>query len=83
MPTIYLTRHGIRLNNIQKLYNGHPDVPIHHSGIIKLLEESQKIEHIDYIFSSPFIRCVQTSHYLNTSDKPIIEWKQLNDNINR
>jgi len=68
---IYLSRHGLRLNKVIKSYNGDPNVPIHNSDIGNLVLESQKIENLDYVFCSPFLRCVQTAHYLNRFDAPI------------
>lgn len=68
---IYLSRHGLRLNNVHKQYNNMPNPPIHLDGLQKLLEQKKKIEQIDYIFCSPFIRCVQTAWVYNTTDVPI------------
>jgi len=68
---IYISRHGLRLDKVIKGYRGDPNPPIHNSGIRPLLDESKKIHNIDYVFCSPFLRCVQTAHYLNRFDAPI------------
>lgn len=68
---IYLSRHGLRLNKVIRGYRHDPDPPIHHSGIQPLITNSTRIPNLDYIFCSPFIRCVQTAHYLNQHDAPI------------
>ena len=68
---LYISRHGLRLDKVIKRHKGNPDPPIHQSGIGKLIENSKKIESLDAIFCSPFLRCVQTAHYLNRHDAPI------------
>ena len=68
---LYISRHGLRLNKVKREYNDDPNPPIHHSGIQPLLDESKNIESLDYVFCSPFLRCVQTAHYLNRHDAPI------------
>jgi len=68
---LYLSRHGLRLNKVVRGYNDDPNPPIHHSGIQPLIENSKVIQNLDAIFCSPFIRCVQTAHYLNRHDAPI------------
>jgi broad specificity phosphatase PhoE len=68
---LYLSRHGLRLDKVIKSYQGGPNPPIHHSGIQKLIDNSNKIEKLDAIFCSPFIRCVQSAHYMNKHNAPI------------
>jgi broad specificity phosphatase PhoE len=52
-------------------YNDDPNPPIHHTGIQPLIDNSRKIKNLDAVFCSPFVRCVQTAHYLNQHDAPI------------
>lgn len=66
---IYLIRHGLRVDKIINSYKGDPNPPLHHSGIQPLM--GYNIPNLDAIFCSPFLRCVQTSHYLNRCDAPI------------
>lgn len=68
---LYISRHGLRLNKVLRQYNDDPNPPIHHSGIEPLIENSKRIKKLDAVFCSPFIRCVQTAHYLNRHDAPI------------
>lgn len=72
---IYLARHGLRLDKVsrehRKKHRFDPNPPIHHSGIQWILDQSKKIDHLDVIFCSPFLRCVQTAHYLNRHEAPI------------
>ena len=64
-------RHGLRLDRIDKSYKDDPNPPLHHSGIEAIINSSKKIHNLDAVFTSPFIRCVQTAHLLNSYDAPI------------
>jgi len=68
---IYLSRHGLRLDKVQKEHRGNPNPPIHQSGIKQLINTSEVIHNLDAVFCSPFLRCVQTAHYLNRHNAPI------------
>jgi len=68
---LYLSRHGIRLDKILKQYGNDPDVPLHPLGIEQIINNSKEIDSLKYIFTSPFLRCIQTSHFYNRFGAPI------------
>lgn len=67
MRTIFLTRHGHRQDRVFKKWRSfitRPwDIPLSNLGISQAEEIAEDLEEkkLDYIFSSPFVRCVQTA----------------------
>jgi len=67
---IYITRHGMRedfVNPKWKLTAENPDdPPLSKEGIIQANELAQRLkkENISVIYSSPFLRTIQTSYYI-------------------
>lgn len=80
MSTICLVRHGDRLdtmnyeewqNNPRYKENGH-DTPLSELGFAEILKLNGHIPAVDYIYSSPMTRCVQTALQLQSFlDVPI------------
>mgnify|MGYP000942167239 FL=1 len=68
---LYLSRHSYRLDRIEVPKTKVPDTCLHWSGVSKIIEQREKIKWIDYIFSSPFLRCVQTAYHYNKFEAPI------------
>uniref|UniRef100_A0A914VTZ3 Phosphoglycerate mutase n=1 Tax=Plectus sambesii TaxID=2011161 RepID=A0A914VTZ3_9BILA len=70
---IWITRHGERedvadLEWINKPHRSDDDTPLAAKGLVQAAElgERLKAEHIDYIFSSPFDRCVNTAQIISS-----------------
>jgi broad specificity phosphatase PhoE len=70
MKTIYFSRHGKRIDRhaprkwktwIQKSQRWF-DPPITEQNIPELEAQAKTIPNLDYIYCSPFLRCVQTAH---------------------
>lgn len=63
MTTVYITRHGQTLWNIDYRFQGQKDSELTEKGInqAKLLSERMKDVHIDCIYASPLKRTVETA----------------------
>lgn len=66
-------RHGETLANINKIYST-PKEPLSEKGVEGVINSSSKLKKYPYdrIYSSPYIRAVQTSEILNIDKKEII-----------
>lgn len=62
---IWLCRHGNRIDRIDRSQRG-PDPRLSEDGIVQARETGQRLlgENIRYIFASPFLRTVETAHYI-------------------
>lgn len=74
---LYVVRHGQTDYNVQKLFQGHIDIPLNEVGIEQAKQTAAKFENVsvDVILVSPLIRAVQTAEYISavTGVKPQIE----------
>ena len=74
---LYVVRHGQTDYNVQKLFQGHIDIPLNNTGIEQAKETAAKFENIsvDIILVSPLKRAIQTAEYISkvTGVKPEIE----------
>lgn len=78
--TVWICRHGIRIDQIDPTWrrrNGH-DPHLAEEGVRQARETGERLrgEGIEHIFASPFLRAVETAHYIaEVLDLPIrIEW---------
>lgn len=79
--TLVLIRHGATKANTEHRYLGKTDEVLSKEGEMQLLEYKQKcfFPNIDYLFSSPMKRCIQTAEILYPGLKPvqIEDWKEM------
>ena len=79
--TLVLIRHGATKANMEHRYMGKTDEVLSKEGEMQLLEYKQMghFPNIDFLFSSPMKRCVQTAEILFPELKPveIEEWKEM------
>jgi broad specificity phosphatase PhoE len=71
--TIWLCRHGNRIDFVDPSWKG-DDPPLSADGIIQAQETGLRLqgEGIQYIFTSPFLRTIETAHYIAEAlDLPI------------
>lgn len=64
---LYVVRHGQTDYNVKKLFQGHMDIPLNNVGIEQAKQIAKQFEDIkvDYIFSSPLKRAMQTAEYIS------------------
>lgn len=74
-------RHGETQANKEHRYLGKTDEPLSKSGIDKLLsyQEQGIYPYVDYLFTSPMKRCIETAGILYPELCPIVipEWKEM------
>lgn len=79
--TLVLIRHGATKANIEHRYLGKTDEVLSKEGEMQLFEYKKMgfFPNIDFLFSSPMKRCVQTAEILFPELKPveIEEWKEM------
>lgn len=79
--TLVLMRHGATKANMEHRYLGTTDEALSQEGEMQLLEYKKMcfFPKIDFLFSSPMKRCVQTAEILYPESKPvqIEEWKEM------
>ena len=79
--TLVLIRHGATKANMEHRYLGKTDEVLSKEGEMQLFEYKKMgfFPNIDYLFSSPMKRCVQTAEILFPELKPveIEEWKEM------
>lgn len=79
--TLVLIRHGTTKANMEHRYLGKTDEVLSKEGEMQLFEYKKMsfFPNIDYLFSSPMKRCVQTAEILFPELKPveIEEWKEM------
>ena len=79
--TLVLIRHGATKANMEHRYLGKTDEVLSKEGEMQLFEYKKMsfFPNIDYLFSSPMKRCVQTAEILFPECKPveIEEWKEM------
>lgn len=68
---LYLSRHSFRLDRITHFETKQVDPCLHWTSINQVVETRNNIKWIDYVFTSPFLRCVQTAYYYNCFDAPM------------
>ncbi len=71
---IWLCRHGNRIDFVDKNWSGGNDPPLSADGIVQAQETGTRLrgENIRHIFASPFLRAVETAHYIAEAlDLPI------------
>jgi len=74
--TVWICRHGIRIDQIDPTWrrqNGH-DPHLAEEGVRQARETGERLrdEGIRHVFSSPFLRAVETAHYIAEAlDRPI------------
>ena len=71
--TIWLCRHGNRIDFVDPSWKG-DDPPLSADGIIQAQETGLRLqgEGIQHIFTSPFLRTIETAHYIAEAlDLPI------------
>lgn len=75
---IFLIRHGKTKGNLSHCYVGHTDEPLCEEGIKELEELS--FGKMDYVFSSPMTRCIESAKILfdEVNPKIIEEFKEMN-----
>ena len=64
MHRIYLIRHGLTAGNLQHRYVGRTDEPLCGEGVQKLYAGLFLNEHLQTIYTSPLLRCIQTAEQL-------------------
>ncbi len=78
---ILMIRHGAADANEEHRYLGKTDEPLSMKGICALLEAKKKdfYPNVDYLFSSPMKRCLETAKILYPDRKLIIipEWEEM------
>ena len=78
---LVLIRHGATAANREHRYLGKTDEQLSEEGIDELqrAKESHIYPDIDYLFSSPMKRCIETAEILYPSKEPMIipEWKEM------
>ena len=79
--TLVLIRHGATKANMEHRYLGKTDEVLSKEGEMQLFEYKKMgfFPNIDFLFSSPMKRCVQTAEILFPELKPveIEEWKEM------
>ncbi|MDD6491252.1 MAG: histidine phosphatase family protein [Firmicutes bacterium] len=79
--TLVLIRHGATKANMEQRYLGKTDEVLSKEGEMQLFEYKKMgfFPNIDFLFSSPMKRCVQTAEILFPELKPveIEEWKEM------
>lgn len=79
--TLVLIRHGATKANMEHRYLGKTDEILSKEGEMQLFEYKKMgfFPNIDFLFSSPMKRCVQTAEILFPEFKPveIKEWKEM------
>lgn len=79
--TIAFIRHGTTQANIECRYLGRTDEPLSLEGKTSLLESKKQNVYpdVDYLFSSPMKRCLQTAEILYPNIRPVIipEWTEM------
>ncbi|MBB2181725.1 histidine phosphatase family protein [Lachnospiraceae bacterium MD1] len=79
--TLVLIRHGETKSNKEHRYLGKTDEELSVEGKTHLLKEKEKgiFPNVDFLFSSPMKRCVQTAEILFPELQPveIEEWKEM------
>lgn len=79
--TLVLIRHGETLANKEQRYLGKTDESLSKSGIEQLLlYKSQRLyPDVDYLFTSPMKRCIETAKLIYPNLCPIVisEWKEI------
>lgn len=75
---IYLIRHGKTKGNLSHCYVGYTDEPLCEEGIKEL--EDLSLGQMDYVFSSPMTRCIESAKILFKEESPRIieEFKEMN-----
>ena len=80
--TIIMIRHGETPSNREHRYLGRTDEGLSVEGIQKLQKRKKENNYpsVDYVFSSPMKRCVETAQILYPDSKAILipEWKEMN-----
>ena len=71
---LYVIRHGLTQNNVDKIFNGRYDEDINEIGIQQAMEASKKVKKldIDLIICSPLLRTKHTADIINVNNIPII-----------
>lgn len=64
---IYLIRHGKTISNLEQRYLGTTDEELCDIGIEELKEKTQDMPSVDFLFSSPMMRCRQSCEILFSS----------------
>lgn len=82
---LVMIRHGITASNKEHRYLGKADEPLSEEGI-KALQEAKSARiypDVDYLFSSPMRRCLETARVLYPDKEPIIvpEWSEMDFGI--
>ena len=73
---VWICRHGNRIDFVDPAWRGHngDDPHLSPDGVVQAQETGKRLrgEGIRYIFSSPFLRTVETAHYIAEAiDVPI------------
>ena len=78
---LVLIRHGSTKANLEHRYLGKTDMPLSEDGKKELMEYGRRKGYpaVDYLFSSPMKRCVQTAEILYPGEKPVCieEWAEM------
>ncbi len=79
--TFVFIRHGETKANRRHCYLGRTDEPLCEAGKEKLLtyKKENRYPKVDYVFTSPMERCVQTAEllYPNVKKRQIFEWMEM------
>lgn len=78
---LVLIRHGATASNKEHRYLGKSDETLCKEGISSLIKAKYAgiYPEVDYLFSSPMKRCLQTARILYSSKEPVIipEWEEM------
>lgn len=79
--TLALIRHGATKANEEHRYLGKTDEPLSEKGIeiLKAYKAKKLYPDVDYLFSSPMRRCIDTAQIIYPSLAPIVisEWEEM------
>lgn len=72
--TIHLIRHALTKANLEARYVGHTDVPLCTKGIeqIKQIKKAKEYPKVDFVFSSPLKRSVDSAKLIYPDKTPVI-----------